>query len=154
MNWEAVSSLAELVAALGGVAAVVYLAIQIRLNTKAVRSSAIDSWVSAVALGNDALSKADSFSSAAISDYSSLDEDQRRVFNRAMAQMFNALEALYFHYQNGVVDRQFMTTKMQPMFTLLKQPGATTWWERRGKQIFDARFVEFVEAGLQSAGPN
>lgn len=38
MNWEAIGALAELLAAVGGIAAVVYLAVQIRLNTRAVRS--------------------------------------------------------------------------------------------------------------------
>ncbi len=150
MNWEAIGSIAELVAAVGGVAAVVYLGIQIRLNTKAVRSSAIDSWVTAVALGNDALSKADEFSATALSDYEALSEEQRRVFNRAIAQMFNALEALYFHHENGVVDEQFLKTKMHPLLMTLRQPGPRTWWEGRGRNMFDSRFVEFVEAGLSS----
>lgn len=150
MNWEAIGSIAELVAAVGGVAAVVYLGLQIRLNTKAVRSSAIDSWVTAVALGNDALSETDGFSATALSDYEALSEEQRRIFNRAMAQMLNALEALYFHHENGVVDEQFLKTKMQPLLMAIQQPGARTWWDGRGRNLFDSRFVEYVEAGLSS----
>jgi len=150
MNWEALGSLAELLAALGGIAAVVYLAIQIRLNTKAMRSSAIDSWVGAVALGNDALAKTDAFAGVAYSDYDALGEDQRRTFNRAMAQMYNALEALYFHHQNGVVDEQFLEAKMRPLFLSIQQPGARAWWETRGKTIFDPRFVAYVEARLDT----
>lgn len=150
MNWEALGSVAELIAAIGGIFAVAYLAIQIRLNTKAVRSSAIDSWVTAVALGNDALSKTDDFSDAAFSDYESLSEEQRRVFNRAVAQMFNALEALYFHHKNGVVDEQFLETKIQPLLGSLRQPGLRAWWERRGRKLFDPRFVLFIEDRLRS----
>jgi len=150
MNWDAIGSIAELIAAVGGVAAVVYLAIQIRLNTMALRSSAIDSWVTAVALGNDALSKTDEFSATAFADYDLLSEEDRRVFNRAMAQMFNALEALYFHHANGVVDERFLRTKMQPIFMALRQPGARAWWEARGRHLFDPRFVEHIEAEVRS----
>lgn len=150
MNWEALGSVAELIAAVGGVAAVFYLAIQIRLNTKAMRSSAIDSWVSAVALGNDAMATADGFAVTALSDYESLTEDQRRVFNRAMAQMCNALEALFFHHQNGVVDEQFLETKMRPLLLSFQAPGTRAWWERRGRELFDPRFVVYVESRLGS----
>ncbi len=148
MNWEALGSVAELIAAIGGVAAVVYLAIQIRLNTRAVRSSAIDSWVSAVALGNDAMAKTDAFAGVAITDPDALDEHQRRVFHRSVAQMCNALEALYFHHQNGVVDEPFLEAKIRPLVSFVRQPGPRRWWETRGKVILDPRFVSYVEEKL------
>ena len=73
MNWEAIGAGAELLAALGGVVALFYLAIQIRVNTRAVRSASIDSWVSAIALGNEALASTDEFISLANERYDELD---------------------------------------------------------------------------------
>ena len=103
MNWEAVGAGAELLAAIVGIAAVIYMAIQIRLNTRAVRSASIDSWVSAISLGNEALAYTDDFIALATDKYDELDARQRILFHRAMAQNVNAMEALYFHHQNGVV---------------------------------------------------
>lgn len=45
MNWEAIGAVANLFAALGVIATLIYLAMQIRQNTKAVRSSSIESLV-------------------------------------------------------------------------------------------------------------
>src|SRR5437763_14278179 len=42
LNWEAIGAVANLLAALGVITTLMYLAMQIRQNTKAVRSSSIE----------------------------------------------------------------------------------------------------------------
>ena len=149
MNWEAIGALAELLAAVGGIAAVVYLAVQIRLNTRAVRSSSIDSWVSAIALGNDAMASTDEFIDKATQKYNELNPHQRIMYHRALAQNTNAMDALYFHYLNGVVDETFLKAKMKPVKSIFKSPGATEWWSKKGVYMYDPRYVEYVENLLQ-----
>jgi hypothetical protein len=149
MNWEAIAAGAELLAATGGILAVIYLAFQIRLNTRAVRSATIDSWVTAVALGNDAMTYTDEFISLAKDSYYELDGHQRLIFHRALAQMHNAMEALYFHHKNGVVDEPFFAAKIRTMIVGLQIPGVSVWWSERGRDLYDPRFVEYVEARLQ-----
>ena len=39
MNWDAVGAIAELLAAIGALAALIYLALQLRHNTEALRKS-------------------------------------------------------------------------------------------------------------------
>ena len=145
MNWEAIGALAELLAAVGGIAAVVYLAVQIRLNTRAVRSSSIDSWVTAIALGNDAMSSTDEFIDKATQKYDELNQHQRIMYHRALAQNTNAMEALYFHYLNGVIDETFLKAKMKPIESIFQSPGAIEWWSRKGANMYDPRYVEYVE---------
>ena len=149
MNWEAIGALAELLAAVGGIAAVVYLAVQIRLNTRAVRSSSIDSWVTAIALGNDAMASTDEFIDQATQNYNELNAHQRIIYHRALAQNTNAMEALYFHYLNGVIDETFLKTKMKPIESILQSPGASEWWKNRGMRMYDPRYVKYVENLLQ-----
>ena len=96
MNWDAVGAGAELLGAVGGLVAVIYLAIQIKLNTRAVRSASIDSWVSAISLGNAAMAPTDEFIEKAKENYDELDAHQRILFHRALAQNINAMEALFF----------------------------------------------------------
>lgn len=145
MNWEAVGAGAELLAAVGGLAAVIYLAIQIKLNTRAVRSASIDSWVSAISLGNAALAPTDEFIEKAREDYDELDAHQRILFHRALAQNMNAIEALFFHHTNGVVDEIFLESKMKALKPLFQAPGVRRWWSERGKNYYDPRFVEHLE---------
>ena len=149
MNWEAIGALAELLAAVGGIAAVVYLAVQIRLNTRAVRSSSIDSWVTAIALGNDAMASTDEFIDKATQKYNELHPHQRILYHRALAQNTNAMEALYFHYLNGVVDETFLRAKMKPIKSIFQSPGASEWWSKKGVYMYDPRYVEYVESLLQ-----
>jgi len=77
MNWEAVGAGAGLLAAVGGLAAVICLAIRIKLNTTAVRSASVDSWVSAISVGNAALAPTDEFIKKAREGYDELDSHQR-----------------------------------------------------------------------------
>jgi len=76
MNWEAVEARAELLAAVGGLAALIYLAIRIKLNTRTVRSASIDSWVSAISVGNAALVPTDEFIKKAREGYDELNSQQ------------------------------------------------------------------------------
>lgn len=46
MNWEALGAVAEPIGALGVIATLAYLAVQIRQNTRAVRAQTYDSFVS------------------------------------------------------------------------------------------------------------
>ena len=146
MNWEAFGAVAELLAAVGGLAAVIYLAIQIKLNTRAIRSASIDSWVSAISLGNAAMAPTDGFIEKARESYEELDAQQRTLFHRALAQNFNAMEALFFHHTNGVVDEMFLESKLKSLKSLFQSPGVRRWWSDRGRGIYDPRFVKHVEA--------
>jgi hypothetical protein len=145
MNWDAIGAGAELLAAIGGVIAIFYLAVQIRLNTRAVRSASIDSWVSAISLGNEALASTDEFISTANQNYDQLEPIQRIRFHRALAQNMNAMEALYFHHSNGVVDDIFFEYKMNSMKPIFNSQGVRKWWSEKGRLFLDPRFVKHVE---------
>ena len=146
MNWEAIGAGAELLAAVGGVVAIFYLAVQIRINTRAVRSASIDSWVTAISLGNQALASTDEFIATATDNYDELAPQQRIVFHRALAQNMNAMEALYLHHLNGVVDDIFFESKMKSMIPVFQSSGVRRWWSERGTNNLDPRFVKYVEA--------
>jgi len=145
MNWEAIGAGAELLAAIGGVVAIFYLAVQIRINTKAVRSASIDSWVAAISLGNEALASTDEFIATANENYDQLEPMQRIRFHRALAQNMNAMEALYFHHSNGVVDDIFFERKMDSIKSVFHGQGVRRWWSEKGKTFLDPRFVDHVE---------
>ena len=146
MNWDAIGAGAELIAAIGGVIALFYLAVQIRVNTRAVRSASIDSWVSAISLANDALAYTDEFISTASENYDQLEPIQRIRFHRALAQNMNAMEALYFHHSNGVVDDTFFKCKIDSMKPIFNSQGVRRWWSERGRKFLDPRFVKHVES--------
>ena len=64
------------------------------------------------------------------------------------------MEALYFHYLNGVVDETFLKAKMKPVKSIFKSPGATEWWSKKGVYMYDPRYVEYVENLLQPEEPH
>jgi hypothetical protein len=152
MDWDAIGALAELLAAVGGIVAIFYLAIQIRINTKAIQSSSIDSWVSAISIANEANAHTDEFISIAMDSYDDLDPRQRILFHRAMAQNMNAMEAMYLHHLNGVVDSTFFESKMNSMKPYYELEGWRRWWSRKGASFLDPRFVAYVENHFTTVG--
>jgi len=57
MNWDAVGAVGEIVGALAVFLTLAYLAIQIRQNTRAVQSSAIDSSINRISAMRQSLSE-------------------------------------------------------------------------------------------------
>ena len=55
MNWEAIGAIANLLAAIGVIASLIYLAVQIRQNTRAVRSSSVQSLVQSLSATSQAV---------------------------------------------------------------------------------------------------
>ncbi len=47
MNWDAVAAVGQIASAVGGIAALLYLALQVRQNTRAVRGTTADAAVAA-----------------------------------------------------------------------------------------------------------
>ena len=106
MNWDAISAVAESVGALGVIITLVYLAAQIRSNTKAVRSATYDSFVAQFRDWNAPL-RADPELSALfavqIEDIDSLDEAGRQHATHVFFDFMKLAENLHYQYRMGML---------------------------------------------------
>jgi hypothetical protein len=146
-------SIGEFVAAIATLATLVYLALQIRQNTQAVRSDTHQAWVSNMAEVNLLLPRSREFARVVLAgseDLDKLDPEELLQFNTYMIQLFNGFEAIYFQHLNGAVDAIYWNTKLQALRALMSNPGVRSSWEQGGEAVLDPRFREAVQRAVLS----
>jgi len=125
-----------------------YLAVQIRQNTRSVRSAAYQS-VASQSIDIASTFGADSdfariYAKGAL-DISSLDEEERFRFDHYAYSIFRSFENLFYQYNQGVVEPALWTGYHELLTQYRAIPGFVSWWES-GQGYFSEEFRICVEA--------
>lgn len=156
MNLEAVGHIGEAVGAAAVVVSLVYLMIQLRQNTRSIRSATYQSVVETAAACNRTIAGDKSLARImrlAASDASQLDEDERMQFTFLCIQFFDIFENLYLQHLHGTLDDDYWTSRRGSFSGLLASPGFSDRW-KSARHSYSSRFREFVEAELASVLPD
>jgi hypothetical protein len=155
MNWEAVGATASLLAAVGVIATLIYLSIQIRQNTKAVRSSSIQNLVQSFSTTAQAaveneyiiplLLKANAGAEA-------LTQEERARLHFWLIMTFRRFEGVYFQRDLGIVDAEVIDGFERSQMAILASKSAQQWWAN-SKEIFNSGFVSYIEKLLEKGAP-
>jgi hypothetical protein len=140
-------NLGDFLGGIGVILTLVYLASQIRQNTRVARLATLQQWVTTVATVNGAISQSGEFSRiyrAGAENAKSLEPDERLQFNMHLYQLFNTFESLFFQAEQGAIDQLFFEAKMETMRATLAQPGIRGWWDTFAAGNLDPRFREYV----------
>ena len=155
MNWEAVSAISELIAAIAVVATLVYLAIQVRQNTSALKSAATQS-------AHDQLTS--------LYDLMASDTELGEIFHRALeepetlsnretARFYSLMMSVHFKLQNAylqtranVYDNEYLESWLKAYRSISGKPGLRRYWEQR-RYMFSSEFIDFLESERFSAEP-
>ena len=133
MNWDAISAFAETVGAAAVVATLLYLAIQIRAQTKESRLAATRD------LSRDYLDAIDSITRdkevfsvylKALAAYEDLPYEERVRISMAFIRIFRVLELSYSHYLSRDIEAAHFESGQVPVKELMEFPGIRAWWER------------------------
>ncbi len=147
MDWNAVSAIANVCAAISVIVSVAYLAVQVRKNTQATHSQTYQLATSALAemagiIGSDkALARV--FRIGMVSA-DKLDEDELAQFGYLGISLFRRFENVFFQYQAGLVDEDFWTGHRDNILWFFHRPGMQAWWKDR-KFAFSKSFREFLD---------
>lgn len=148
MNWEALGAVAELLGALGVVASLVFVGLQVRQNTRSMRASTYDSmvrsngeWLAAV-IADPAL--ADGFE-AAVEDWSGVKAEDRARVMYLLTQLFRHWENSFFQHRQGTLDADLWATWEGIILSYFHQPGIQEWWDVR-RHAYSLDFRTFLEA--------
>ncbi len=150
MNWDALGALAELAGAVGVIASLVYLASQIRQNTRAVRSATYQSLTdssmsfSALVAGDPILS---SLFDRGMDDFSSLESDARVRFAFLMQSYLRMLENSFHQHRDGMLDEERWQRTASTLRMATVRPGFSQWWSSP-RAPFAASFEAFVNKQL------
>jgi hypothetical protein len=144
---ETINSIAQIVAALGVIASLFYLAAQIRQNTKSQRSVVVDSLTSSLIalLGPQAEPKLMQSFAAAIEDWHGASEEDRTRAISILFTTFKLFENAWFQQRQGTLDPEQWEGWDLHIRVYYHRPGVQTWWSDR-RAMFAAGFRKYVEA--------
>lgn len=159
MNLEAINALAQLIAAIGVIVSLFYLAAQIRQNTRSMRAVVVDSLAHSLI---DLLSpqaydlQAIRAFAAAVEDWHGVTEEDRARSLSFMFPTFKLFENAWFQQRQGTLDKQQWEGWDAYIRMYYHRPGVKTWWSLR-KMAFAPGFRDYLEAtepiqGVMSIG--
>lgn len=146
MNWEAVGTVAEIVSAVAVVISLLYVAVQIRHNTRQMRVATHDG------TNRDFRQLTRTILTSGLTevmvrgceDPDSLDDDQKLEFAYLMFDLFKAFENVHYHYLHGTLGDDAWQGWVRFIEQYAIAPGARRYWSVR-RDIFASDFRDFID---------
>jgi hypothetical protein len=134
MNWEMFTAIGQLAAVFVGIPSLIYLAVQIREQTKERRHSAVNALT--VQWGDLTKSLHDNAEFCAIylrgvQSFADLDAVSKLRFSAFLNRFFKNFQALYFSHRDGVLSESSWREVERTMSDVIAYPGTQQWWETR-----------------------
>ncbi len=139
--------------AIGGIAVIftlLYLSMQIRQNTKAIRSNSFHGVTDSFNAINSLIAHDESLARiirVGMKNLEDLNEDERVRFSFMFVAPFRIFETLYFQREAGTVDSRLWEAEKRSMGFLLSGPGSQEWW-RSNPLSFTPEFRQFVDSEI------
>jgi hypothetical protein len=149
LNWDAVQAVAELVAAAGVILSLIYLSVQIRLNTQSIRTAANQDLLTAF---NDVLSfPADSPHGARLYHHvvfgtlAELGPEEQSAARIALMQVARVFEQVFIQNRAGFLDADVWDGWKHQMTIAMGLPGFAQGWPAI-RRIVNAEFADLMDA--------
>jgi len=148
MSWDAIAAIAQVLAALGVIASLLYLATQVRQNN---RASAVAAKLTSTQLLSDFVDSL--ISDPALMDVwlkgrrslDELDEPDRLRFMNMCLKAFWFFSAAHFQLRVGTLQDDDWTEFYAVIRFWLEGEGVREWWRKTGRTRFGVNFVRFVD---------
>ena len=149
-------NLGEFVASIVVVLSLIYLAIQVRQNSRLLRASAIQSAASNTASGFVS-TVAQSLDTAAVvvkglPDASSLSPEESAQFSALLFLIFNEVQGAYLLNREEVLPESLWKSRLSIASFYLRTPGGRDAWGR-WRALLDRDFVDYIERELLADRP-
>jgi hypothetical protein len=146
MSWEALGTIAEIVSAVAVVVSLIYVATQIRHNTRQMRVAAHDGTNRDLRQLTRTIltSRLTGVMTRGCEDPDSLDDDQKLEFAYLMFDLFKAFENLHYHYLHGTLGDDAWRGWVQFIKQYAIAPGAQRYWSVR-REIFASDFRDLID---------
>ena len=80
-------------------------------------------------------------------------EEKTELFSW-LVSFYGVREFVWLQYKDGVVDESTFTTYLDGVENQLVLPRVYSWWQKFGNNMFDPKFVEFVNAQYNKIAAN
>jgi hypothetical protein len=147
VDWNAVSAIAGVFAAIFVALSVVYLALQVRAGAKATRSQTY--YLATAALADmAAVIGCDQGVSRIVrigwDTPDELNQDEFTQYSYLMTSFLRRYENVFFQRQSGLVDEDFWDGHRENLLWAFRRPGMRRVWESR-KHAFSISFQKFLD---------
>ena len=149
MNWEAIGAIGDAVGGVGVLAPLLYLAVQTRQNTRAIRaatySQVADSFADvSLALFQDP--DASNLIRRARQVPESLTPEEIERYEMFLLSYMRRAENMYFQSEEGTLDADTWIGIRESIFIVLGTEPSDRWWKTR-RRMFNTDFRRFVDRG-------
>ena len=154
MTIQDLGSLGEFVAAIATLVTLVYLALQIRQNTRTVRTSTYQAVLDSSRSDTELIlahPHLERIYRLGRRDNNKLTDDERPVFRMLLGQLLLNYEIMFLQHRHGVLDEDFWRGRQEGLRALLLQPGVRLWWAGAAPLLhryFATEFRELVDSLL------
>lgn len=147
MSIQDIGSIGEIISAIAVIISLIYLATQIRQNTRAVRIQITQAIMESSNYIGNALAqpKVDKVYRKGRKDPHSLTKDEMAQFLLIAGQVVNFYEGLFLHHQSGAIDDDFFNNRWKTFQRMLKQPGFVYLVERGIEDYYAESFSEAIK---------
>ena len=155
MDLQTLANLGEFISGIAVVISLVYLAFQVRQNTRSLRTEnyarALDR-VAALQARVSADPQLTAIFDRGVLDPSVLAPGQRIQFSWAFYEMFGSFEFMFHQFQAGALPDEVWERWGVTLAWWISLPGVEAWW-RAKPTPFSASFSAYVEECLRSGPP-
>ncbi len=132
MNWDAIGTIAEIIGAVAVIISLIYLAIQVRNNTRqevfqsfqAVAQSYLKSIDRVTATKEDA-----EIFRQGLNRFGDLPANDQGAFHSKMHSLLHGFHGVWISYKAGMLPEYELVAMRRILLELLMTPGGRQWWE-------------------------
>lgn len=147
MNWEAIGAIGEIAGAAGVIITLIYLAVQLRQNTKASKITSIQNSMENSARFSEILSTDDNLARVfwlGLSDPEALDAQQKRKFVNALNVFMRRESVAFYLHKEGTMPDDLWLARVASFTGTLNQPGLKLYLAAASTTL-PSDFREFLE---------
>ena len=157
MNLDDLGNIGEFVGALGVIASLVYLALQIRQNTRSTRTAMYQATTRDMFEAADLMARDADLNSIwfeGIRDFDSLSREKKRRFASYMFSLLRRYDNAHHQTNAGMIDGDWWAGISETLEYTISNPGVQSWW-KEGRALFRPDFREFIDqmiSGIERPG--
>ena len=148
MNWEAAGAVGEIVGAIGVIASLLYVAMQVRMST---RASVIESKLATSRMHSDFLGsliqnpELDEILRRGLAGLEPLSKEDYHRFSNMALQAFTFFSAAYFQVEAGTMNSDEWHESEIIIQYWVQGQGFKDWWAKHGRKRYSPKFVSYID---------
>jgi hypothetical protein len=156
MSFSDLAAVGSFISGIGVLISLIYLGLQVRQNTRAVRSqihqNIADSWFSVGAMLADHAREFTAGLKTDASTYEGMSDEDKFAFLTCIFAFFKHFENMYLQHKEGFMAADTWNAWTGLMFMYWQMPAVQNWWKAR-RLTFSPEFRRFIEESPKSAMP-